>query len=77
MEVTIKVFGKISEEIGQTEFSIESPDNVFALIERLNAQFPKIRELKYAIAINRQLAKSSDDIPDGAEVALLPPFSGG
>lgn len=77
MKLTIKVFGKISEEIGQMEFSIENPGNVSALIEKLQAQFPQIQDLKYAIAINRQLAKSSESIPDGAEVALLPPFSGG
>jgi sulfur-carrier protein len=77
MVLTIKVFGKISEEIGQMEFSIENPGNVSALIEKLQAQFPQIQELKYAIAINHQLGKSSDDIPDGAEIALLPPFSGG
>jgi len=77
MELTIKVFGKISEEIGQLEFSIENPGKVSALIEKLHVQFPQIQDLNYAIAINRQLAKSSEDIPDGAEVALLPPFSGG
>ncbi|MFD2037471.1 MoaD/ThiS family protein [Belliella marina] len=77
MKLTVRVFGRVSEEIGEAEFSIENTGNVSSLRDGIIALYPAIKDLKFAIAINHQLATDSDAVPEGAEVALLPPYSGG
>ncbi|HXU30287.1 MAG TPA: molybdenum cofactor biosynthesis protein MoaE, partial [Thermoanaerobaculia bacterium] len=49
------------------------------LRDRLLADFPALSPLwpRLAIAIDGRLARAEEAIPDGAEVALLPPVSGG
>ncbi|MCH7398791.1 MoaD/ThiS family protein [Belliella sp. DSM 107340] len=77
MKLIVKVFGRISEEIGESEFMIERSDNIASLKGEINAVYPQLKDLKFAIAVNKKLSTDSDKIPEGAEIALLPPFSGG
>ncbi|MCS5489973.1 MoaD/ThiS family protein [Algoriphagus limi] len=76
-KIRIRTFGMIAEEIGQSELVLDQLDSTERLKEFLYSQFPKLQSMKFSIAVNQQLAQGDEKIPEGAEVALLPPFSGG
>lgn len=75
--MTIKSFGKISEIIPSDYRIDESFQDVAGLKSFLETTFPNLSGKTYLIAVNQQIANPGDTIPANAEVALLPPFSGG
>jgi molybdopterin synthase sulfur carrier subunit len=75
--MTIKSFGKISEIIPSNYTMEESFQDVAALKLFLETTFPALAGKTYLIAVNQQIAHPGDSIPAQAEIALLPPFSGG
>ena len=75
--ISIKAFGMIAEKIGAGELELENPGTLEALRENLCEHFPDLQSAKFGFAINKKLLQGDAEIPDGAEVALLPPFSGG
>lgn len=75
--IHIKAFGMIAEKIGASELEMENPGTLNALKEMLNARFSALGSAKFGFAINKKLLQGDAEIPAGAEVALLPPFSGG
>lgn len=75
--MTIKSFGKLSEII-PLEYQIEnSLQDVAELKYFLETNFPALGRITYLIAVNHRIAGPGDAIPTNAEIALLPPFSGG
>lgn len=75
--IRIKAFGMIAEKIGSAELELENPGSLEALQAKLEAQFPDLKATKFGYAINKKLLQGNAEIPAGAEIALLPPFSGG
>ena len=47
------------------------------LIRQLQLKYPGLLQAKYAIAVNKQIIQHKTALQQDAEVALLPPFSGG
>ncbi|SEL08929.1 molybdopterin synthase sulfur carrier subunit [Olivibacter domesticus] len=43
----------------------------------LHATYPLLREIKYVITVDRKIIRENVALLENAEVALLPPFSGG
>ncbi|GGH72041.1 molybdopterin converting factor small subunit [Filimonas zeae] len=76
MAIEIVAFGKISEVTG-TGLQAEGPDTTEALQQWLHNRYPALQQMRYCIAVNQQIVNSHIPLPDGAQVALLPPFSGG
>lgn len=76
-KIRIRTFGMIAEEIGQAELVLDQLDSTERLKEFLFGHYPNLRSMKFSIAVNQQLTQGDEKIPEGAEVALLPPFSGG
>lgn len=76
MAVEIVAFGKISEITG-VSLRAEGPDTTEALQQWLHARYPALQQMRYCIAVNQQIVNSPVPLPVGAQVALLPPFSGG
>jgi molybdopterin synthase sulfur carrier subunit len=74
-QLSIIAFGQIAEITGK-ELVLEATDTN-ALQMLLGVKFPKLRDQKYAIAVNKQLVTSNIVFTDHAVIALLPPFSGG
>lgn len=70
-------FGKISEIIGKQEIDIEDFPNTDILLGYLHQKYPALKGLKFSIAIDKKQVNGNISIATGAEVALLPPFSGG
>lgn len=77
MKVQVLLFGELAQIAGLTNLELNNVANTNEASEQLLAQFPVFRNKKYAIAVNKQIIKDSQQLNDGDELALLPPFSGG
>lgn len=75
--IKVKAFGIVAEKIGTSELTLEVIPTTETLLGYLHQQYPELKHMKFSIAVNRKQAVGNTAIPNGAEVALLPPFSGG
>lgn len=79
--VRLLAFATAVDAVGSAEQEIEvAPGHTVADLRRqLSERFPALQELwpRLAVAIDGRLARPEAEVPDGAEVALLPPVSGG
>jgi molybdopterin converting factor small subunit len=81
MRVRLLAFATAAEALGGRETELELPpeSTVGALRTALLARAPALAPLgaRLAIAVDGALADDAVMVPAGAEVALLPPVSGG
>lgn len=81
MKLRVLAFATAADAIGSGEISVDLPEGsrVADLKEHLEREHPKLERHwpRLAVAIDGELARPETEIPDGAEVALLPPVSGG
>lgn len=75
--ISIIAFGIIADKIQTAELTLDGIPNTDTLLGYLHQQYPELKHMKFSIAVNRKQAVGNTAIPHGAEVALLPPFSGG
>ncbi len=75
--MTVLTFGVVTEIIGQSNFTVEDVPSTEELTKKLEVQFPRLKSINYAIAVNKQIVQSPTSLDSNATVALLPPFSGG
>ena len=75
----VLLFARAREVIGADRVEVAPAQNVGELRRDLMARFPQVAGLleKSALAVNGEFADDGTAIPEGAEVALLPPVSGG
>lgn len=79
----VRVFGGLTEQIGGHHLEVALPDDGSATVADLRLAVatahphlaPLLRQI--TVAVDLEVARSSDPIPAGAEVALLPPVAGG
>jgi len=80
MTVQVLSFASLQAVLGP-EREVELPDgaNVAELLACLEASVPALKTYgrRYRVAVNQELAGEQDALPANAEVALLPPVSGG
>ena len=81
MTVTIKMFAAAREAVGAAEVNIEVPANASAgdLRQALCENYPQVRPLaeRAMFAVNARYVRDDEAIQPGAEVACIPPVSGG
>lgn len=77
MEIEIISFGKISEFIGNQKIEIAAINKTDELKAYLEASFPRLRNMKYKLALNKQIIQDNSTIANNDTVAIMPPFSGG
>ncbi len=80
MPVTVLLFAIAREAAGTGEVELpEPPATVAALRALLAARHPGLARVlaRCRLAVNQEFAADGDPIPDGAEVAVIPPVSGG
>ncbi|MXP05534.1 MULTISPECIES: MoaD/ThiS family protein [unclassified Apibacter] len=76
--MNIKIFGKLTDIFHSEKYQLNDKVNtVSELKEILETYFPELKSLNYLIIVNNQNTKETDPISEGAEIALLPPYSGG
>ena len=82
IEITVLFFATLRSLTGQKTLKLELPleSRVSDLKLVIAEQFPQVATALVEIvlvSINREYADDEQIIPDGAEVALFPPVSGG
>ncbi len=80
MALTVLYFAAAREAAGTARETVaERPRDVEALRELLLARHPALARVlpRCRIAVNQELAGEGTPLPEGAEVALIPPVSGG
>jgi molybdopterin synthase catalytic subunit len=81
MRIRLLAFASAGDALGATELEIEMPDGsrVADLRTHLDAGYPKLAPLwpRLAVAVDGRIATQDEPLVPGAEVALLPPVSGG
>ena len=80
MRIRLLAFATAADTLGpERDLDLPPGATVADLRDRLLADFPPLVRLwpRLAVAIDGRLARPEEEIPDGAEVALLPPVSGG
>jgi molybdopterin synthase sulfur carrier subunit len=75
--MTIKVFGQLYDIVGGSSIEIDNASNTNELIKNLQTKYPALVNSKFKVAVNRNIIQSNTIIESNAEIALLPPFSGG
>jgi molybdopterin converting factor small subunit len=73
----VKVFGRLTEIMGNSGFNPEGAVNTDQLIEKLVFLYPDLSGIDYAIAVNNQIVRGNYPLHKDDIVSLLPPFSGG
>jgi molybdopterin converting factor subunit 1 len=79
--VTVRLFARARDLAGAGALTVELPAGatVGALRRALGECCPALFSLlsRSAMAVNGEFARDADALPPGAEIALLPPVSGG
>lgn len=81
MKTTVRFFAAARERAGRSTLELELPagatvaDLVKALLHQVPALAPLLPKLRIAVA--EEFAAPEEVIPEGAEVALIPPVAGG
>ncbi len=77
MEITVKLFGQIADIVGNTSLKIDDVADTIALTKKMQVMFPALSGLEYAVAVNKKIIQGNTTLQHDAEIAILPPFSGG
>lgn len=75
--LTIKSFGILAEKLLQSEFKFPYQKDSDELLKALNKEYPVLQQLKFSLAVNKQMVQENIRLKGNEEIALLPPFSGG
>jgi molybdopterin synthase sulfur carrier subunit len=76
-EINVLTFGVVREIIGKNSFVLNDVSSTEELKNKLESDFPQLRSINYAMAVNKKMVSGSTPLEDRATIALLPPFSGG
>lgn len=79
MKVEILLFAALRDVVGQSQITLDLPENADAQSLRLSLQIkqPQLQKISFSVAINRRIVDSKTLIRSGDEVACIPPVSGG
>ena len=81
IKISLLFFATLRDLAGtrRTELELEPGTKVADLKTRLPEKFPRLQPAlgSVLVSINREFAFDQDEIPEGAEIALFPPVSGG
>lgn len=77
MKISVLTFGQVTDIINQSCFEVGDVADVNALKQMLEEKYELLKEIKYAIAVDKKIVSGNAVLQDKSVVALLPPFSGG
>jgi Molybdopterin converting factor, small subunit len=75
--INVLFFGMIRDITGSNRMEMPEAGDTNELISNLNSMFPSLTGAKYIVAVDRDIIQNNTRLQQDAEVALLPPFSGG
>lgn len=73
----IKFFGQLSDISGCENIEIQNLKNSDELVLKILEDYPKFKNQKFSISINKKIISSNQSLNSGDEIAFLPPFAGG
>ena len=78
MSITVLYFASLRDATGVASESLPQPASLAALYEELRARhrLPLARE-RLRVAMNGAFCAWDAQVPEGAEIAFIPPVSGG
>lgn len=81
MQIRVLFFAQFKDHAGTAKAGLQLPDGatVRQVKAELSRQYPAIAALlgNAVVAVNQQFAFDDDPVPDGAELAVFPPVTGG
>jgi molybdopterin converting factor small subunit len=77
MNINVLFFGQLAEITGKNELQYEGIQDTEQLISRLLENYPALRNIRFACAVDQKIVNNNTTLSDKSIVALLPPFSGG
>lgn len=77
MEIEIISFGKLAEFIKKQSLTINGLSDTDELKKYLENKFVQLTEMKYVLAVNKQIVQTNTPLTGNSTVAIMPPFSGG
>ena len=77
MQHHLLLFGILADVCGQSTLDIECEPNTDALRQELLDRIPLLQTYSFAIAVDKKIISQKTVLQADAEIALLPPFSGG
>lgn len=76
-EINVLLFGAAAEMVGKNNLALTGVSTTVELKEQLETTYPGLKNINYAMAVDKQMISTDTPLETGATVALLPPFSGG
>ncbi len=82
VEITVLLFASLRDDLGSSSIQLEVPQSTITveeLLKLVKERFPVLRRRLGAVrvAVNQEFRNGPESIPERAEVALIPPVSGG
>ena len=81
VHVKVLFFASLKDIVGarQLELDVPAGSTVGDLLSHLEERYPKIRDYRSVVltSVNEEYAEKSAGVPEGDEVAIFPPVSGG
>jgi molybdopterin synthase sulfur carrier subunit len=77
MKVEITLFGQLADIVGTNKFHLQDIPDTDTLQHILHEKYPELSNLSYSIAVNKKTIHENTILDEDANVAFLPPFSGG
>jgi molybdopterin synthase sulfur carrier subunit len=79
MTLRVLLFASWADAIGQRSIEVEVGDDATAsdVLAAVSARAGAVALPRPALAVNRQLARPTDRVASGDEIALIPPVAGG
>ncbi len=77
MKIKILFFGILTDITKKNQLELNEIKNVVELKSFLFKKYPKIMEINFRIAKNKEIINDSETFNNGDEIALMPPFAGG
>jgi molybdopterin synthase catalytic subunit len=80
--ISVRLFALLKEQAGTAELAVaEHPATVADLLSLIERKRPALAGLltggRMLVAVNQEFASADQELRDGDEVAIMPPFSGG
>ena len=77
MKVKVLIFGLLKDITQTATCEVVDVADTNEMIARMNEKYPGLRNMKYLIAVEKEIVQGNTLLSDNFTVALLPPYSGG
>ncbi|MBK1440429.1 MoaD/ThiS family protein [Parapedobacter sp. ISTM3] len=75
--LSVQFFGQLIELTGCSNVGAPQVDDTDELLRWLYTRYPALQKATYVIAVDRKIVRQNTRLATHAEIAFLPPFSGG